>query len=487
MKNSQILKRRKKLKLVLLYIIMSFSIIITVMFMIFFILGYRFDANKGQIEQHAFLQFNSFPTGATIKVDGVELGSKTPSKTSIPAGKHEIIMQKSGYERWSKIIDIKPGTMTWMDYAILVPNKPLIESVLNFTNIHDSLTSEDGRNIIVQESELVPDFTIVDISNDVIKSTKISLLTDLYSLPVDTSKNSFKLNKWDPSGRYVLADYITATGIERLVIDTQDVAKSKNISRFFNLSIDDIDFYGTNGKSFYILNAGDVRKINISDSTISKPLISRVKSFNIDHVSNIVSFTGFSDSDANVMIVGLYRDGDASSHIMRTVPSNNALSVVTSHYFNEDYVGILDGKKIDILRGSYPTSQVDILNSFKQIYSFTIDADVRQFNFNPNGQYLIASTTKGFTSYDLEYQKISTTSISGVADNYNIGWLNDDYLWTDRDGKLNIFEFDGANSHQLTDTFNDQSVSITHNTRYIYNFVKTNATYQLQRIKLILN
>ena len=116
-------KQIKLLKRAVLYVVMSLSVFIIVTFIAFFVLGYRFDVDNGQIEQYAFLQFSSSPSGAVVKVDGGEVNSKTPNSTSVRAGQHNVSMQLDGYETWQKSVNLKSGIKECLNCRSSHPEK----------------------------------------------------------------------------------------------------------------------------------------------------------------------------------------------------------------------------------------------------------------------------------------------------------------------------------------------------------------------------
>ena len=65
---------------------MTIATIIGVAFCIAWAMGYRFDLRSGQISQVALLQFNSFPTGAYVDVNGHRIQARTPSRENVETG-----------------------------------------------------------------------------------------------------------------------------------------------------------------------------------------------------------------------------------------------------------------------------------------------------------------------------------------------------------------------------------------------------------------
>src|SRR5680860_287292 len=112
---NRFIKRKSTFKFVVIYALMTVAVFVIVGLVTFLMLGFRFDVDNGNIEQNAFLQFASVPSGASVSINGDVTGSKTPAKTSVPAGKYNIAMWRDGYETWHKSVDIKSGTLTWLN------------------------------------------------------------------------------------------------------------------------------------------------------------------------------------------------------------------------------------------------------------------------------------------------------------------------------------------------------------------------------------
>lgn len=480
-------KREELIRLILLYTGMTIAVVVIVALIIFFMLGFRFNIDEKNLEQYAFLQFSSIPSGATVTVDGVAIGSKTPNKSSTHAGKHDIVMWRDGYETWNKTIEVKAGTLTWLNYALLVPKKLTVEPVASYASIYLTLASPEGRSMLVQERANTPTFNLVDLSSNTIKSTKLTIPVNLYSEPTTIGiTHTFKINNWDEGGRYVLVKHTYGEKNEWLVLDTQDVALTKNVNKSFSLAVNSINFYGTGGNKFYILDSNNIRKLDLSAKTISKPLVNNVTSFDIYNESNIITYVGNGKVGTSEKVVGLYRDGDDKSHIIRTITSSKNPHIATTHYFNENYVVISEDKKVDILSGSYPNTSNDDTTSMKVIASFMVKEDIRGLTFSPTGEYILVQSGAYFASYDLEYQTLASSTINGTGTVPTLEWLDDNYLWSDRGGELVIREFDGANVHNINSVIVGQDATLTHNGRYLYSINKVGTVYQLQRVRMIL-
>lgn len=477
--------RKEHIRQVAVYILMSCTVFVVVTFVTLFMLGFRFESGKG-LERYAFLQFASSPSGATVSIDGKVVGSKTPNKTSIPAGKHLVEMWRDGYETWSKTVDLRAGTLTWLNYTLLVPKKLTVESVISYDALSSSLASPKGNDILIQKKADSPTFELVDLSSDNVKSTSVTIpKTEITNF--STSGHTYKAEKWDSSGRYVLVNHRFGDKTEWLVMDTQNAASSKNISKTFDIVIDSIAFSDSGGNMFYVLVAKDVRKLDLSAGTISKPLIGEVSSFEVYEKSHIITYVG-SGKTAAERVIGIYRDGDEESSVVRTVTSDPSipLHISTTNYFNENYIAISQGAKVDILSGSYPNTTSDNANSMRAVASFETKQDIIKLSFSPSGKYVLTQNGANFASYDLEYHKFSSSTISGTGAVQDLKWLDDNHLWSDRDGKLAIREFDGADVHAINTVIFGQDAILTNNGRFLYSLNSSKDGFQLQRVRMIL-
>jgi hypothetical protein len=101
---------------------------------------------------------------------------------------------------------------------------------------------------------------------------------------------------------------------------------------------------------------------------------------------------------------------------------------------------------------------------------------------------VIAQTGGSYKTYDVELQKTTATMLKGSADvTKELGWLDNYMLWSDRDNMLRLYEFDGANLHDIMPVTNGFSVNLTPNSKYLYGIIKENdASYHLERVRLIL-
>lgn len=472
-----------------IYGLMTLAVLALGTLMVFIMLGYSFDSKAGKIEQSGFIQYVTNPDQSTVEVDGKKLGPKTPTKSSVLPGTHEFVMWRDGYETWRKSLNISAGTLTWLNYTRLVPKQLPVAAVKTVPELSSSLASPLGRFLVAQTTSSSPDLLLFDLrNNDAVTQTTLRIPQTVYT---DAGKegvtHSFHLVEWDQSGRYILMTHAYSDKTEWLLLDRQDETQAKNITTTLNVVIDDAHLSGTSGSVVYVRSAGDVRKLDLTNGTISRPLASGVADFQL-YGANVVTYTSQYDAVKNQRVVGVVRDGDKEPVVLRTVTGSTGtpLHIATSHYFNQDYVAIANGKKVDILRGSYPSSNDD-LTSLSAYATFNFSRDIQHLTISDNGRFVMTQSDEMFTSYDLERQTVAPeATLAGTGDAPKLRWLDDYHVWSDRGGKLVMREFDGANEHTISTVTSGFDASLSQDGKYLYSVSKTANGYQLQRVRMIL-
>ena len=492
--NKTMFKRPSKKQLLIRRIIVSTIMVLAVLVIvagtILFILGYRLDSDKGRLEQGALVQFESKPTAATVSIDGKVLSARTSTKQSVLAGVHDFMMSKDGYNTWSKTLSVKAGTLNWLDYIRLVPKELKSETVASYTSLYGEKASPDLETIILQEKADTPTFQLVDIRAQDVKTTAIALPATVYSdAAVAGVVHTFTLDRWDTGGRYLTVKHTYGDKLEWIILDTQNVAGSSNVTRLLGIDVTDVRFAGTNGRILYgLTNDGTIRKLDLSATTISRALVTNVKSFDLFE-TNVISYVGIDPANTAKQVVGIYREGDDVSHVLRSIDSLTApLSIAATRYFSDYYVAIAEGPKVSILTAENLTVNNAGASSLQNYGEFTASADVTTLNFSDGGFRLVAQSGLQFVSYEIEYQRQTNAAVqTSEAGSRPLQWLDGAYLWAVYDGKLSMREFDGTNTHVLTGAEVGFDASLSQNGRYIYSVGKTGEAYQLQRVKMLLD
>jgi hypothetical protein len=205
--------------------------------------------------------------------------------------------------------------------------------------------------------------------------------------------------------------------------------------------------------------------------------------------TDIVAYVSQPTADTNKQSVGIVREGDKLPRVLRTVTADakSPLHIATSRYFNEDYVAISEGSKVDILSGTYPSSADEASDSLRQFASFTFSRPIQWLSFNHGGRFVTAQTDDKFVSYDVERMALpAEATLAGEGASSQLRWLDDFYVWSDRDSRLSLREYDGSNQYDMGAVTPGFDAMFSQNNKYLYSITKTTKGYQLQRVQMIL-
>lgn len=478
-------KRKQVIQRAIVYSLMSLAVVGLVTVLIFIMLGYQFNRNDGRIEQGGLAQFDSSPTGATVTIDGTNFGTRTPSKTTMSAGSHYITMQRDGYRQWQKSVEVIPGSVLWLNYARLVPKELKVEHTAQLATVSSTSVSPNSRWMAIKENPADPVVRLVDLNGDSPKITPLELPATSYTTPTAGKTSSFSLVRWDHDSRYILTKHTyDDTKAEWLVIDSQNVAATQNITKLLDIDASKVVFSGNDSNILYAQIGHDVRRINRKDETLSRPLVSNVAEFSIYKDSTIV-FTSLVDAATKKRSVGYY-DSDVDK--IRAVASyeddgTTPLHLAIGKYFNDTYFAIAYGESVQVIKSDFSDPlKKNIINTA------TLAGGAQYLSIVTEGRFVVAQRGNTYVVHDLELNKTTTTTLKGVSEvKENLKWLDNHMLWSDQDGMLRLYEFDGANQHDIMPVVPGFNVTLTSNERFIYGIGKSaDGVYHLDRVRMIL-
>ena len=485
-------KKQSLIRRIIFSTVATIAVLIIVTVSILFMLGYRLDSDSRRLEQGALLQLNSTPEGAQIWIDDKYIGSQTSAKQTVLAGVHKVTLKRDKYEDWNRTLQLDAGTLTWLSYPRLVPIDRPVQSVATYETLSAMRFSPDLKWALGHEKADSPVFNLIDLRSTEIKSSTLTLNPELYSEATTTDvPHRFDIDRWSSGARYAIIKHTYADAkVEWLLVDTQDISKSINITRSLSVELSSVRFTSNSGISLYGLTTdGVVRKLDLSGGTISRGLITHVKEFSVFEENSVVSYIGTDPTNAEKTVVGIYKDGDSASRVLRSADGANAdLKIAITRYFGDDYVAISEGASVDVLMGSLPSATQET-SSLRQFAHLETETNITTLSFGPGGEYLLAQSGSNFSSYELEHMRAAKSSIA-VADGQTasqLKWLDGAHFWNDDNGSLVMRDFNGINTHTIMKVESGFGASLSQNGRFFYGVGKTeDGKYQLQRVRMIL-
>ena len=460
---------------------MTLTVMITVASIVFFVLmGYRLDQQNWSIARGALVQIGSTPSGATVTIDGKAGGARTPTKQSLIAGTHDFRVTRDGYRDWTKSLALQAGTLTWLNNIRLIPSSLETTTIRSLGSVTNVITAPDNRVILTQEDNAKPEFRLITINAIDDEPKTVALPATMFTAG---SSHIFIPTSFDDSGRYVLVNHqYDSNKLEWLILDTQQVAESLNLSRSLQIGLNDVKFSGRGIASLYGISNGTLRNISATNGTLSRVLVSGIESFSIfDH--SFITYVGTDPQDAGKKVAGVYRSGDDTSTILReAVDKEVPLAIATTRYFNDVYTAIAEGSSVTILKGDFPNPEAaDKGDNLEIVNKFELSFSVKELLFSGKGSYLVMRGDTAYAGYEVEFRRLVEAPI--VLE--KIRWFDDINLWTMQNGTAVIQEFDGANRQELVPA-SSPLVLLSSDDRFLYTIFEENGVSRLQQTRLIL-
>lgn len=471
----------------IIYALMTVSVIGLVVVLAFVMLGYQFDSNDGKIEQGGLVQFESRPSGATVAIDGSVFGTRTASKTTMKAGSHTIEMTVKGYESWKKSVTVVPGSVLWLNYTRFIPTEKKTTDVATFDTVTGALASDDDKKMVIKEASATPTIRLVDLTREDTKVDTLTLPESSYSHPADASSQAFTFDSWAADSRYLLVKHTFDTSQEWLVVDTQDVKETKNVTTLLGIQASAMAFSNNDGMTLYAQIGGDVRRVNLKDATLSRSLVSNVAQFNL-YGDSTVTYTSLPDAAGN-RTVGYVTDGMSAPRVVKKITdSTSALRFVVGRYFNETFEAVSLGDSVEVLRGDLPRDNSSSVVPLSHVADFTLAGGVQYLSDHTNGRFIVAQNAARFATYDLELNQPTVTAIVGAnGASRDLAWLDDYTIWSDQGGMLHLYEFDGANQHDLIKVVPYMTAALSPSGKYLYGITMGDDGHpRLTRLMMIL-
>lgn len=499
-------KKRQLVRVIIAEVGMVLSVIAIVVVSTFAAMGFMISSNGG-IEQSGLMQLHSLPTGATVKIDGSTIFSRTNLSRTLSSGEHSVELSREGYDTWQKTVKINPGVLLRVYYPRLFLQDRTAEAVRNLTtngNL-EFYSPSSNRNYILYAEKGSSEWQLVDIRGDELKVTPLDLSGILPGMLEETSKSTTKNNpetheykfhgtideiKWSTNEEHVLVKVTYEDKSEWILLHLKDLARSLNITRTFGLGDTQLMMIDSSASQLFMLENHQLRRIDTSGEVMSRVLLENVIDFtSYDH--NVVYVT--ENPSTHKRQIGVYRDNEKGGTIIADVPEDAKVQIALSYYYDEDYIAYLLDDKITVLYGKIPAYEEDgaDISDLKTLVEDTTYSIVPEnFSVSPEGEYLLAQKDTRLVVMDLDMGDIFEYD----APNSNVKWLDSSMLYTVQDQQIIVWDFDGTNQRNLSEnikTVNNKTpkilnrpVVVTANNRWMYYLVEGDKFTALTREKI---
>ena len=462
-------------------VLIAAIVVILTMYMV----GYRFNAEEQTLTQGGLLQFDSYPGGASVAVNGSTLSSRTSTRLDIEVGSHSVTMSRDGYHPWQKTATVEPGKILWLNYARLVPEKITPEHLYDYPKFqHATANIEESRLAIVTDATL-PRIELVRADNGSAPQTYIDLPTASFTAANEGQAHNFRIASWDRAGRFLLVKHSVGDTEEWLAVDTNNPDQTKNISRIVERPISAVMFDETDSRRIYVISDDTLRRVDSGNSTLSAPLARHVTSMRQSEKGVVTLVTN--DPETAKRTVSYYTPGASKQKILREYTDETShIDGQIIEYARQQYSAVLRGATLEIHKlALHPSDSTDAVNP-QVVARMNLPDGADTIEFSPNGRFVMAQKGVSLVVYDLELdQQYSFNVRSQSADEpTTVRWFDDYHIYTTTGGELRWYEFDGANSRAIIDAVSSSDIVLSQDGRYVYVVQTTPAgVHQLVRLR----
>ena len=439
---------------------------------VLYTMGYRLDTKDGSIAQGGLLQIATLPPGARVVMDNRQLSGTTPMRVDAQAGSHTILVSSDGYRPWQKTVTVDPGMVHWSNYIRLMPIRPVEQTKLSFDTLAAVLPADGRDSILAQESLTNNLFKLIDVSGNRTEVENLTLPISLATNPAQTdAEPEFRMMAWDESDRLVLVEYRYPDYRGWILFDTRSPENSVNVSDLIDdpASVQKIMFDERNGRAFYVLSHGVIRRIDTSNGNQSAPLARNVSNMWQSN-DGVVTYATDRDSEG-YRTVGYYTRGasEARTLLRFESPESQVVSLVIGEYLGRQYAAIQKDELVQVYRLSLHSSDSRATLDLKNVAAITAPEALRTLAFSPHDRFVYVQYGASYTVYDIELDKMTASTVKGDEPlDKTLGWLDRYHLWSDRGERLRWYEFDGQNAQDVTAVAPGFQPKITENNRYLY-------------------
>lgn len=483
------------------YGVMTITIVAGVIICAALSMGYRFDIWSGKVSQVALLQFNSYPRGASVYIDGALQAGTTPNRANTSKRSQTIKMTLPNYRTWQKTLSIAPRTVQWLDYVRLIPNNVITKPMQKLGAVADMVGSPDRKWLAVQPASNSWEINILDVADVVkVKQHNIKFDDSIVTRPQPNVAEQFHIIEWDFSSQYLLVRHSWEDKSEYILIDCRNKndIKVSNIDKATPLApLSNVRFDGTSGETFYAISNGKLYSVNIKSPSSTIELADNVTSYAIYGNNKLAIVTRTTDqSDPNKVhqTVSLFTD----SQLKPVRYYNDAIltqAIVTS-YNGQDYLFVARNNTVEIIprpldeHHETPTlshndseDEGDKQSTVRPAHAMIGGKTLSWMQLSPNGRMVYAGYDKTVLAYDTETKQIYR--FDRQSDSKKLAFLDDYHIFDAVNNNIDILEFDGNNRQTITS--GRLPATLSSNNKYIFSLGGDGDNVYLQQSKIVLD
>ena len=483
--NQAVKRRRQAVKRAIVYTMMTMAVLGGTALLVFLTLGYRFNRDSGTFSQGGLVQFISKPSGASVTVGRASLANKTRSKITLNPGSYLVKMNLNGYQEWQKNVEVKAGSVLWLNSALLVPTNPKTTVLATLDNTSSTSFRLDGKYLALMESSKKPTLRILTTSDGKLSEDEtVTLPSALYT---SGKKHRFTLGKWDADSDLLLVRHIVDKTSEWVAVSASDSTKSVLIKPQGKAMPSEV-LFDPRGNDRVIIryDNGVVRLMNLTSGEVSDPVITNAASIALGSNWTVAYTTLASEGTRSVGYLTL---GNAKPREIAAYSDDKPLSVAIGDYYGATYLAVTHGKTAVVSKvRSWPASDSSGPLSTEIAYTTALAKDGIFTSFRGSGRFATFQHSTVQTVYDLELEREYAVPIVNAKKTLTdkLDWLDTFHFWDDASGYFRQYEFDGTNQAPIVKVTPGFDAAYDDSQRYLYTIGSSKDGYQLQSTQMFV-
>ncbi|MBR6098051.1 PEGA domain-containing protein [Candidatus Saccharibacteria bacterium] len=483
-------KRIRSARVIATNIFMGIAVVAIVAVLLLIAMGFSFN-EKGNLEQSGLLQIASRPSRATVEIDGKQLLSLTEVNKMVSNGEHDIKISKSGYDTWSKHIDLDAGLLTRIDWVRLFPINQVITTTDTFNTLRLISYSNDNKHLLTSETDST-NIHYINLQGNETNHKKLDLTKILKASKEQVRQGAFTVESWNEANNKVILRWIRGDQINWYLVDINDEDKSIDLTKKFGFNFTQINAINDSATKLWALENGNLHTIDVNDLKISSALATGVESFayNKDtaaYVTNSIPVAttdqdldaesvtedNFNANDVTPENTGralyTYKDGEAGSVKIFDLKPTDSIVFALGTYWGDEWIAYSINNNIRVISGKYPTYKKSDSSTLELIMQHNeLPYSPTSVDINMSNRVIVFWSGKDVASFDIETRDYFDFELDTSN---TINWLDNYLLWESTGDKIIIRDFDGDNRREIiNNTKNADHAIITNNNDWLYYF-----------------
>lgn len=398
--------------------------------------GYSYDFAHRRLTHNGLVIISTQPSGATVKVESKSGTKKTPYHASFEAGSYRFHVTKTGFEPWTKILNVVASQVTLVEYIVLLPqNRP--QTVLDTrVQMLGQVITNDRRRMAYITPGTNGGLIILDLING-----KPSRIYQPAPAAVDVPEEVLTDVKWSDDGSHLLlGSNLAGTHTVRLI--TASDGSQINLTDKYHFDFSTLQFSARDWRQMYWLSPDGLRRLDAGSQTVTGILAEKVSQFAVAgdrllYVSSSELGESLSSLDSR----------DRKQTIIQALVKSPSYTIKYENYQGQDILVIVPAAD------EVGTLYTNIYSS--DITTKVIARGVTNALFSTNARMATFYATDRFVSYDLEQSGligrsvIYKTVLPAGQQILSLSYYDGAHLLLNQSGKLIFTEYDGMNSIDL--------------------------------------